>query len=220
MRTTRSIPAKDADFNVAQDTIINISYENRVAWGLDSDWLDAVSAKGNLWDSAYMAYLPEATRTPLITFEKNEARKVYEKDLRLLVKSLQSNPKVTADDLRSMGIVAPSSSRTPVPAPTTYPEFSTDSSTIRRLAVHFRNAGSDSSGKPKGVHGAEIRWAILDAAPVSVADLIHSSFDTRTPFTLEFDEPERGKTVWLCLRWENTRGEKGPWSEIESAIVP
>jgi hypothetical protein len=26
--------------------------------------------------------------------------------------------------------------------------------------------------------------------------------------------------VWLCLRRENTRGEKGPWSEVISAIVP
>jgi hypothetical protein len=24
----------------------------------------------------------------------------------------------------------------------------------------------------------------------------------------------------LCLCWENTRGRKGPWSEIQSAIIP
>jgi hypothetical protein len=32
--------------------------------------------------------------------------------------------------------------------------------------------------------------------------------------------PQRGKTVYFALRWENTRGEKGPWSEIMSAIIP
>jgi hypothetical protein len=43
---------------------------------------------------------------------------------------------------------------------------------------------------------------------------------TRTSLTLEFDEPDRGKTVYFCLRWENTRGQKGPWSPIQKAIIP
>jgi hypothetical protein len=50
--------------------------------------------------------------------------------------------------------------------------------------------------------------------------LIHSEFDTASPFTLNFQGHERGKTVYFCLRWENTVGEKGPWGEIYSAIVP
>jgi hypothetical protein len=61
------------------------------------------------------------------------------------------------------------------------------------------------SFKPAGQHGAEIRWAMRD---------------THMPLTFEFDESDRGKTVYFCLGWENTRGEKGPWSEIQSAIVP
>lgn len=38
--------------------------------------------------------------------------------------------------------------------------------------------------------------------------------------TLTFDENQRGKTVYFALRWENTRGEKGPWSQIVSSIIP
>ncbi|MDR1273488.1 MAG: hypothetical protein LBK12_02965, partial [Odoribacteraceae bacterium] len=66
----------------------------------------------------------------------------------------------------------------------------------------------------------EIRWAISETPVVNVDDLTHSAFDTRTPFNLEFRGEERGKAVYFCLRWENTRGEKGPWSEIQSAIIP
>jgi hypothetical protein len=55
---------------------------------------------------------------------------------------------------------------------------------------------------------------------VPVKYLIRSAFDTRTPFTLEFEGHERGKTVYFCLCWENTRGEKGHWSEIQSAVIP
>jgi hypothetical protein len=31
---------------------------------------------------------------------------------------------------------------------------------------------------------------------------------------------DRGKKLYFALRWENTRGEKGPWSEIHSTIIP
>jgi hypothetical protein len=35
-----------------------------------------------------------------------------------------------------------------------------------------------------------------------------------------FENDQRGKTVYFALRWENTRGEKGPWSAIQIAIIP
>jgi hypothetical protein len=111
-------------------------------------------------------------------------------------------------------------SRTPAPVADRYPGVEIDSGTIRRLIIHFFVLGNRSKAKPAGQHGVEIRWAILDAAPDSISKLVNSSFDTHTPFTLEFDENQRGKTVWFCLCWENTRGEKGPWSEIVSAVIP
>jgi hypothetical protein len=91
---------------------------------------------------------------------------------------------------------------------------------IRVLKIHFSDATSDRRGKPPGVHGAEIRRAILPAPPQSISDLTEPAFDTQSPFKIDFDESQRGKTVYFCLRWENMRGEKGPWSEIVSAIVP
>ena len=110
---------------------------------------------------------------------------------------------------------------TPAPIADTYPDYDVNTGTIRRLTVHFYDQGQKKSkAKPEGQHGAEIRWAILGSPPTKIDDLVHSSFDTRTPFTLQFDEDQRGKTVYFCLCWENTRGEKGPWSEIVSAIIP
>jgi hypothetical protein len=118
-----------------------------------------------------------------------------------------------------MGIFPPKP-RTPNQKPTTFPDAFVKSDVIRELTVDFRDHESLSRGKPHGIHGVEIRWAILDHQPQDVNELIHSEFDTHSPFTLEFKENERGQTVWFCLRWENTRGEKGPWSEFISAIIP
>jgi hypothetical protein len=132
---------------------------------------------------------------------------------------LETKTLVTDDDRAEMGIYPPKP-RTPNKKPTSFPDAFARSNTIRELTIEFRDHESTSRAKPHGVHGAEIRWAILDNPPKNVDELIHSDFDTRSPFTLEFKEEARGKTVWFCLRWENTRGEKGPWSEFLTAIVP
>ena len=217
----KTIPSKDIDFNAVQENITGMVSENIENWKLDNEWLTTkVQPAKNAWVAAWGKCQNPAARTPVITFEKNEARNNYEPLLRQLVKVLQSSPAVSNDDLRRMDIAIPSSGHTPAPVPVTYPTAVVDSSMIRRLTINFRDSSGTSTAKPKGVHGAEIKWGILTTMPNDPENLPNSSFDTRTPFTLEFSNTERGKTVYFCLRWENTVGAKGPWSEIEAAIVP
>jgi hypothetical protein len=221
MKKQQTIPEKDSDFNVVQDIIFSMASGNRTKWLLDGEWLDnEVMPKKDRWDNGFGLYQNPATRTPLITFEKNEARKEYEPLLRKLVGILEYNTKVTDDDRREMGIVIRSSSHTPIPVPTTYPEYRVATDVLRRLTVHFHDQGSEHRGKPAGVSGAVIRWALLDTPPQNVDDLHHSALDTSSPFTVEFSEEQRGSRVYFCLAWQNPKGEKGPWSEIQSAIIP
>jgi hypothetical protein len=222
MNRNRSIPEKDIDFQRAQQIIVATADAHRVQWNLDFAWLDAdLLPKKAEWETAWAAYENPATRTPTITFTKNEKRKAYEKPLRLLVRSLQSNVRVTPDDLHGMGIAVPSSARCPAQVAADAPDINVNTSIIGRLIIYFFTRGSRyKKGKPAGQYGAEIRWAILDAAPARWDELSHSEFITNSPFTLVFEHNQRGKTVYFALRWENTRGEKGPRSEIQSAIIP
>jgi hypothetical protein len=61
---------------------------------------------------------------------------------------------------------------------------------------------------------------IRNTPPEDTGDLTHSVLAIRTPHTMEFFEEERGKTVYIAIQWQNEKGEKGPWSEIESVIIP
>jgi hypothetical protein len=74
--------------------------------------------------------------------------------------------------------------------------------------------------KSEGIHSSEFRWAILAAPPKGVEELINSDSHTCTTFIKEFEESESGETLYFCLRWENARGEKGPWSDISSTVIP
>ncbi|MDR1169848.1 MAG: hypothetical protein LBK97_03335 [Prevotellaceae bacterium] len=217
----RTIPKKDNDFNEEQEIITAMTEKNLTQWSVDQEWYNSrVKPAKTEWVAAWAAYLNPVQRTQLITFVKNDKRKTYEKALRILVQMHKSNPRISDDARRAMGIMMRDTTRTLTKSPTSYPQFIIDTSIIRCLIIMFWNLGSKSKAKPRGVRGAEICWAILDKPPVSVDELTHSDFDTRSPFELFFDESERGKTVYFCLRWESSRGEKGPWSEIVMAVIP
>ncbi|MDR1215117.1 MAG: hypothetical protein LBK25_00375 [Treponema sp.] len=168
--------------------------------------------------------LPETSR--LDTATKNAAKGELCSATRDFVNvNIRYNKAVTDIDRVGMGLPIPDKKPTSIHPPTTAPVIELRLERIRQVIVAFKNDGSKSWGKPAGVHGAEIRWAVRDQhdvkdPPIEPTDLANSSFATKSPHTMEFSGAERGQTLDLCLRWENNVGDKGPWGEISSAIIP
>jgi hypothetical protein len=88
------------------------------------------------------------------------------------------------------------------------------------IEIHVVDSVSRRKGKPFGIHGFELKTAILDAPATDWEQLTVSMFFTRTPARLTFTGKQRGKTLSFAARWENTRGVKGPWSEIMMVYIP
>jgi hypothetical protein len=217
----RTIPTTDFDFNVTQDIISKAAMTNMIAWGLDTDWMNTViDPKKKIWESSWAAYADRKARNNNITLAKCRARKDYEFSLRQLIHILQHNTHITVEELAAMGIVIRTNAHPHTPVASTYPDHDIDCSMIRRLVVNYKNTDSLRKARPHGQRGMVIRWMIRDTEPAQIEDLINVGFDSRSPFVLEFDEPNRGKKVYFCMCWENTRGEKGPWGKIFSAIIP
>jgi hypothetical protein len=40
------------------------------------------------------------------------------------------------------------------------------------------------------------------------------ALDSATPYLMVHEGADVGKTAYYALRWENTRGESGPWSNV------
>jgi hypothetical protein len=203
-------------------TIMTVSNARYSDWGI-------LPAEISAWSNPFVAYKVAvavcdnpATRTRITIQAKDTARKTMETVLRPYIQGrLYNNPKVTAADLKSMGLHPHDKEPTLLPVPDKAPGVKVDSGTSRHLRFHFTAAATGKKAKPRGAHGVETRWAILPAPPVELDELTCSEFTTRSPLDIEFKESERGKSVYYCCRWENTRGLKGPWGDnIERAIVP
>jgi hypothetical protein len=171
-------------------------------------------------DVAHMKAENKDTRTKIDVFNRTEAIKeahvVFRKVINICV---ANNPSALPADYVALSVPHPAH-HAPLPAPATYPDFTVDSSVLRRLSVVFHDHGSEKRGKPHGVSGAVVRWAMLDTPPAGVEDLTSSALDSASPYTLDFTEAQRGRRVYFCLAWQNPKGEKGPWSEIVGAVVP
>ena len=77
-----------------------------------------------------------------------------------------------------------------------------------------------SKAKPEGVAGCEIWVKIGGNPPADPGELRYLATDTSTPYLAEYTGADAGKLAHYWLRWVNTRGEKGPWSDSVSGTIP
>jgi len=130
------------------------------------------------------------------------------------------SPPMEDADYTRLGLRPPDRTRTDHIAVSELVEFEIRLRGIRELEVNFWIKGAAHRAKPHGYDGAVLVWDILTAPPERPADLAEHTMASRTPHLIEFDETERGMTAYIALCWQNERGIRGPWSEVQSAVIP
>ena len=78
----------------------------------------------------------------------------------------------------------------------------------------------DSRAKPAGVQSCEIREQVGGTQPTDPDEMSLLAVETRMPYRADFEQTDIGKTAYFVMRWLNTRGQPGPWSQVYSAIIP
>lgn len=213
------IPTKDVDLAAFALNFVEYSENNAARFKFDPQELaelrrlaEDFTAKLNIAKS------PSHTASDIIA--KNTVRAALDKALRYFVQGqVNHNRAVMSVDRVGMGLPPKDYSRAPSEG-MSHRVTATLSSAPRQVIVHFRDQGSLRRGKPEGIHGCELRRAFLDKPPESIDELTLSEFATATPFVFNFDESQRGKHLFMALRWETSRNEKEPWSPIYDIFVP
>jgi hypothetical protein len=90
--------------------------------------------------------------------------------------------------------------------------------------------GEEDEGARRAEWGARIFWGIMGESdvrdrfrladvPQSGSDLPHSVFTRRRNYRFDF-EGESSRRVYFCLRYENGKGDEGPFGPMLTAIIP
>jgi len=157
---------------------------------------------------------------------RREAQSEAIKELRGFVNQYLRFTPVTNVDRTSMGIPNRDTIPTTIPPPAipvigrlTYPS----NGLVEVCEIRADGIKNDERSK----HGVRIYYGIvsptsrfkIDARPQSGTDLPYSVFTRKTRYRFDFST-DNGKEAFFCMRFENSKGDAGPWGKIISGFIP
>jgi hypothetical protein len=166
--------------------------------------------------------------TPEDTLAKNNRKEAAKALIRPFVNQYLRFPPVTDEDRLAMGIPNRDTKPSRVPAPTSQAEADLAFPGIHLLELLKIRKVGNLSDDPRSDYGVSIHIGIVDAVhgkwritapPATGEDMPYTVFTREKKLLLDLDG-ESGKTVYLCLRYENSKGEAGPFGPILHAVIP
>lgn len=146
-------------------------------------------------------------------------------------------PELNETDFISLTLKPRSKSRTKKPAPSGWVALTIEPTGHHQLTLYAELApdappdhegvnygvrayyGVLPPGGAKGEAAAGIKRELL-TTPSSGEQLPHSVFFRGRKHVFVFDEEDSGKTCFFNARYENAKGQSGPWSTMTSAFIP
>ena len=213
------------------------------------DWSKAFSAYAEASHERWGVLCPCETFNPLIAdFEtklqkakssnsgavdvkaKNMAKEKLVKEIRVYVQGyVARNPRVTEEDKVAVQLPVYDTTPTNIPPPTSPVEGILAFPATGLVEMRdIRPAGEKTDAKAG--YGVRIYYGIMGTPsetnrfriterPRTGDDLPHSIFTRKKRQLFDFTG-ENGKEVFFCMRYENSKGEAGPWGKIISAFIP
>ena len=212
------LPGKDGDLLIWAQNFAKCLKTNTQSLKLDSKKVESIQSLADSYKSRLeKARDPEHTRMDVV--RKNESKKELIKNVRcFVVANLNYHPDMTPALRSAMGLNQRDLLRNQAQRPASKPKIELRPG-IRLITVRYRDETSGKRTKPKGVRGITYHWAILDEPPESPESLNMVNSKSSGPLILEFSENQRGQKLYISARWENSRGEPGPWSDIVKTYI-
>ncbi|MGB4776266.1 MAG: hypothetical protein WBP45_13910 [Daejeonella sp.] len=168
------------------------------------------------WNTIYPLSKNVDTRTTTITKSKDKVKEELQTTLRSVYRDIPESA-LTIGDRNTLNLPERSTTYTNAPVPSSKPVAKVSTDQRLQHTVSFTDFDG-SLAKPAGVRGCQI-WMKIGSPVAHISELSYLATDTRSPYTCLFDVADAGKAVYYWLRWENTRGETGPWSDAVMATI-
>ncbi|MGA9210350.1 MAG: hypothetical protein WB347_21325 [Terriglobales bacterium] len=216
------VPTKLSTFVTFASNFVGLIVANPSLYGLTAGDANALSIAEASFIAAYALSNAKATRNAITIADTQAAKNAAVVLFRAYGRIVKASQGVSDGDKTALGIVLTTYQPSAIPAPATMPLISINGGTPQQLTCTYRDQNSTpkSRAKPAGTVALEMR---VSTSIVVISDPDSLMFDgiyTRTPFALNFASGDRGKTAYIAGRWLNRKGQWGPWSAIQTAIVP
>jgi hypothetical protein len=184
-----------------------------------------------------LAAAQSSERTPVVTANCKAAFDALIEKMRFIKGHYFLSPPLVDADYISLELQPKDTTRSPVPPPTAQAEADITRPGVHLLELHLRPVSGSPPDPHRSDYGYRIYYGILPPggasvelatgakrelikAPASGDDLPHSKFTRRKKELFDFAQEDSGKTAYFCIRYENAKGESGPWGPMFSSIIP
>lgn len=159
--------------------------------------------------------------TSVDTEAKTSARKAAEAFARQFVQQFLKFDPVTNEDRTAMNVHNKDTSHSTIERPVSR-ALITELKALGGFQVELRfqdEAAPDSRAIPYGMNGCLLNYASGAEKTMEYALLKETVLMTHTTFTLSLGPEAEGRFLSCAARWQNKKGELGPWGEIMHIAV-
>lgn len=216
MRKEGLFPSTELEKNTYYNTSVPHLNTNMERLRVSEDNKVKINKDLEEWNVLYPLSLDVDNRTKAIVANKLAAMERIETNLRSVYGDIPQSA-LTIDDRRILHLELRSTTRTPAPVPTTFPRGQVVNTNLLQHTIVFTDEDGK-RGKPEKVRGCQI-FCKEGSAPEDEKEMRLLASDASSPYLHKFLFADVGKTFYYKLRWENTRGETGPWGPTISGVV-
>ena len=235
-KTTDWLPYnRDAILAMAKDWLA-VLVTKGTAWNVTDAEKTGLTALTEDAENALATAKNETTRTPVVTAQCKAAFEALTAKMRFIKSHFFLAPPLASADFISLGLKPHDSTSTPVPPPSGFAEADVSYPGVGALELHCRPVAGQPPLDVRSDYGYRVYFGVMPQGGASVeaatgqkrelvkapdtgADLPHSQWVRRKRERFYFSG-DSGKTAWFCIRYENSKGENGPWGPLFSAVIP
>lgn len=189
-------------------------------YGLVAGDAATIQAGDDAFQAAYAISTAPATRTPVTVQATIDARNAQVQIIRAYGRLILANQGVADSDKVALGLHIRDAVNTPIPAPSTAPVIAVIGSTPGVLTCTSKDSmtGPLVKAKPFGATQLMVHVLFGATAPVTPDATPWLQNNTKTPFAIDTSGQLPGTKAWIYGRWQNQKGETGPWSALATGI--
>ena len=184
---------------------------------------------------AVLTEAQNSRRTSVMTEKCKVAFDALTEEMHSLKSQYFLSPPLTEFDFASLKLQSADTNHSPVSAPSSRVQADVSRVGHHQLELRLHPASGSPIDPQRSDYGYRIYYGVLPQngtsvgseekleliqAPTSGNDLPFSKFTYRQQEVFDFAPEDSGKTAYFCIRYENSKGDSGPWGSLFSALIP
>ncbi|MFH1004025.1 MAG: hypothetical protein V1781_00770 [Bacteroidota bacterium] len=216
------IPNAEVQFYLWQGVFMSVAGANLALLGIPSAKWTFLQGLQTTYQNAYVLAPPHGDHKKSDVTARNVARKNYESGIggiRKIVAQYIAKNDAVSDKLKvQLGLHVEDTILTEARVAEDVPDIQLKSNSPGMMTFIFREAGNPKGrGKEAGMHHCLIQFSIGEPPPATADNCTKHIEAQRSPHTEYVSNSQKRLYGFAC--WVDTRGHKGPWSDVFSAVI-